>query len=257
MKVFDLTMLLDYDGMADEVFPVATHYYLGPKYHADKGIVIGSETGTCLTLPAAFADFRKTTRLNELPAEKLALRPTAVLDIPKSSGEAIEGADLKRVLGEGSIESGDALLIRTGWGDKQLHTQRGDDYILKSPYLTTEAAELLAAQMSELKSDLLLTDAALVGLPDKHMIPEWCSLLPRPEPWPSPEAKVYLHLYTPEKAKADFAAEIALAKAGIMTVKKLVNCKAISRKRTNMIVAPLQIVRGTASTCRVAALEED
>jgi len=64
-------------------------------------------------------------------------------------------------------------------------------------------------------------------------------------------------LYTPEKAKADFAAEIALAKAGIMTVKKLVNCQALARKRTQLIVAPLQIVRGTASTCRVAALEED
>ena len=257
MKVLDLTMLLDYDGMADEVFPVATHYYLGPKYHAHKGIVVGSETGTCLTLPSAFADCRKTTRLNEVAPEKLALRPTAVLDIPNNPGEAIEENDLMRVLGEASIESGDAILIRTGWGDRQLHTQRGDHYVLKSPYLTVKAAELLAAKMRERKSDLLLTDTALVGLPDKHMIPEWCSLLPRPEPWPSPEARVYLHLYTPEKAKADFAAEIALARAGIMTVKKLVNCKAISGKRPKMIVAPLQIVRGTASTCRVAALEED
>lgn len=257
MKIHDLTMLLDYDGMADEVFPVATHYYLGPKYHADKGIVVGSETGTCLTLPASFADFRKTARLNEIAPEKLALRVTAVLDIPKNGGEAIGENDLKRALGEGALQSGDALMIRTGWGDKQLHMQRGDDYVLKSPYLTVAAAELLAAKMSEIKSDLLLIDTPLVGLPDKHMIPEWCSLLPRPEPWPSPEARVYLHLYTSEKAKADFAAEIALAKAGIMTVKKLVNCQALARKRTQLIVAPLQIVRGTASTCRVAALEED
>jgi kynurenine formamidase len=135
--------------------------------------------------------------------------------------------------------------------------QRGDHYVLKSPFFTVGAAELLAAKMMELNSDLLLTDTALIGLPDKHMIPEWCSLLPRPEPWPSSEARVYLHLYTPEKAKADFAAEIVLAKAGIMTVKKLVNCKVVSRKGIRLIVAPLDIVRGTASTCRVAALEED
>lgn len=256
MKVLDLTMLLDYDRMADEVFPVATHHYLGPKYHADKGIVIGSETGTCLTLPAAFADFRKTLRLHELAAEKLALRATTVVDIPKNAGEAIDESNLHRALGEGAINRGDALLLRTGWGDRHLHTQRGDHYILKSPYLTVKAAELLAAKMSELDSDLLLTDMALIGLPDKHMIPEWCSLLPRPESWPSPEARVYLHLYTPEKANEDFAAEIALARAGIMTVKKLVNCKVIGGKRTRIIVAPLQIVRGTASTCRVAALEE-
>jgi kynurenine formamidase len=250
-------MLLDYEGMADEVFPVATHFYLGPKYHADKGIVIGSETGTCITLPAAFADFRKTARLHELASGKLALRPAAVLSIPKADGTAIEEDDLKRAIGEGIIHSGDAILIRTGWGDTQLHTQRGDHYVLKSPYFTVKAAELLAARMKELKSDLLLTDTALIGLPDKHMIPEWCSLLPRPEPWPSPEARVYLHLYTAEKAKADFAAEIALAQSGIMTVKKLVNCKAIAGRRPKIIVAPLQVVRGVASTCRVAALEED
>ncbi len=257
MRVLDLTMLLDYEGMADEVFPVATHFYLGPKYHADKGIIVGSETGTCITLPAAFADFRKTVRLHELAPEKLALRPMAVLNIPKNGGEAIEEDDLKRAIAEATIHSGDAILIRTGWGDNQLHSQRGDHYILKSPHLGVKTAELLADKMTELKSDLLLTDTALIGLPDKHIIPEWCSLLPRPEPYPSPEARVYLHLYTPEKAKADFAAEIALAKAGIMTVKKLVNCKAIVGRRTRIVVAPLQIVRGVASTCRVAALEED
>lgn len=257
MKIHDLTMLLDYDGMADEVFPVATHYYLGPKYHADKGIVVGSETGTCLTLPAAYEEFRKTTRLHEVSADKLTLRSAAMVNIPKEAAGAIDENDVQRVLGEDTIKRGDALLLRTGWGDRQYHTHRGDHYVLKSPYLTVKAAEVLAAKMKELNSDLLLLDTALVGLPDKHLIPEWCSLLPRPEPWPSPEARVYLHLYTPEKAKADFAAEIALARAGIMTVKKLVGCEKLAGKRAQLIVAPLQIVRGTASTCRVAALEED
>jgi kynurenine formamidase len=179
-----------------------------------------------------------------------------VLDIPKKAGEGISADELKSAIDTSGVRSADAILIRTGWGDSQVHTQRGDHYILKTPYLSVQAAELAAAKMSELKSDLLLMDTALVGLPDKHLIPEWCSLLPRPGPWPSPEAKVYLHLYTPEKAKADFAAEIALARAGIMTVKKLVNCEAIQQKRTRIIVASLQIVRGVASTCRVAAVEE-
>jgi kynurenine formamidase len=256
VKVIDLTMLLDHDGMADEVFPIATHYYLGPKYHADKGITLGSETGTCITLPSTFASCRKTMRLHEVAPEKLTLRPMSVLNVPKGSSEPVEEDDLKRAMEEGTAQSGDAILIRTGWGDNQLHTLRGDRYVLQSPYLTLKAAELLAAKMWELDSDLLLLDTALIGLPNNYLIPEWCSLLPRAEPWPSPEARVYLHLYTPEKAKADFAAEIALAEAGIMTVRKLVNCRAVVDHRPKVIVAPLQIIRGTASTCRVAVLEE-
>ena len=70
MEYKDLTLPLDHNWMPDEVLPVAAHFYLAPKYHPDKGVILGSETGTCLTLPAAFADFRKTTRLHEVAIEK-------------------------------------------------------------------------------------------------------------------------------------------------------------------------------------------
>ena len=62
MEYKDLTLPLDHNWMPDEVLPVAAHFYLAPKYHPDKGIILGSETGTCLTLPAAFADFRHVRR---------------------------------------------------------------------------------------------------------------------------------------------------------------------------------------------------
>ena len=61
--------------------------------------------------------------------------------------------------------------------------------------------------MTEQGSDLVLMDSALTGRPDKHLIPEWGALFPRPGPWPSTEAQMYLNLYTPEKAKQDFAVE--------------------------------------------------
>jgi kynurenine formamidase len=47
-----------------------------------------------------------------------------------------------------------------------------------------------------------------------------------------------------------------LARAGIMTVRKLVHCGQIRKDRIRIIVSPLKVVRGVASTCRVVALEE-
>ena len=72
----------------------------------------------------------------------------------------------------------------------------------------------------------------------------------------SGEARMYLHLYDSEKTKADFAVEMEFARLGIITVRKLVHCARIGKPRVRIIVAPLQIVRGVASTCRVVALED-
>jgi len=68
---------------------------------------------------------------------------------------------------------------------------------------------------------------------------------------------MYLHLYNAEKSKEDFAVEIELARFAIMTVRKLIHCGRIEKERIKVIVAPLKLVRGVASTCRVVAVEED
>ena len=65
-----------------------------------------------------------------------------------------------------------------------------------------------------------------------------------------------LHVYTPEKVKDDFAVELALARAGVMTVRKLVDCKTLRSAHLRVIVSPLHVVRGVSSTCRVIAVEE-
>ena len=256
MEHIDLTLPLDHNWMPDEVLPVAAHFYLAPKYHPDKGIILGSETGSCLTLPSTFADFRKTTRLHEVDIEKLFLRATTILDIMTEDSQEITESKMERALATCRAPRGNALLLRTGWGDRGAHSEPGSRYIMASPHLSLPAAELLAAFMGERKSDLLLTDMALIGWPDKHLLPEWNSLFPRPGPWPSTEAQIYLHLYTPEKAKNDFAVELALARAGIMTVKRLIQCKDLISERLRVIVSPLHIVRGVSSTCRVIAVLE-
>ena len=256
MEYKDLTLVLDNDWMPDEVLPLAAHFYLAPKYHPDKGIILGSETGTCLTLPSAYVDFRETTRLHEVPLEKLFLRETTILDIAKEENEAISETDIKRAINKSRPSKGNALLLRTGWGDRGFQKQGGSRYMLASPYLSVEAAGVLASLMSDQGSDLLLMDSALIGRPGKHLIPEWGALFPRPGPWPSTEAQMYLNFYTPEKAKEDLAVELILAQAGIMTVKRLVDCAALETSGIRIIVSPLQIVRGVSSTCRVIAVTE-
>jgi kynurenine formamidase len=252
MNFIDLTMPLTHQWMPDEVLPTSVKFFLGPKNHQEKGIVVGSETGTCLMLPSAFTDFRKTTRIDELPIDKLVLRPTTVAAIAKSDGEEITQADVEKALDSCRPANGDALLIRTGWGDRSYDKH---NYVLQSPHFSLEAAKYLGARMRENDSDLLLIDTAIVGWPAKHLIPEWCTMTPTP-PVESAEARMYLHLYDADKVKADFAVEMEFARLGITTVRKLIHCGEIKKPKVKIIVAPLQIVRGVASTCRVVAVED-
>lgn len=251
MKLIELTMPLNHRWMPDEILPTSVKFFLGPKNHEEKGMVIGSDSGTCLTLPSVFKAFRKTARLDEVPVDKTVLRSAAVLAVAKSEGEKITKADVQRAFEAARPAKGDAILIATGWGDKPC----GESYVLGSPHLTLEAAQYLAPRMNENQNDLLLTDTALVGWPDKHLMPEWCSFLPPPAA-ESAEARMYLHLYDGEKAKKDFAVELELARAGIMTVRKLLHCGQIKKDKIKIIVSPLKVVRGVASTCRVVALED-
>jgi kynurenine formamidase len=255
MNFIDLTMPLSYQWMPDEVLPTSVKFFLGPKNHQEKGIVVGSDTGTCLTLPAMFAEFRKTTRLDELPVEKLVLRPTTVAVIPKNNEEEITRTDVEKTLETSRPAKGDALLITTGWGDRSYRELEGGAYVLQSPRFSLAAAKYLGERMRDNDNDLLLIDTALLGWPGNHLIPEWCSMIPTP-PVESGEARMYLHLYNTDKAKADLAIEIEIARLGIMTVRKLVHCGGIKNSRIKVIVAPLQIVRGVAATCRVVAVED-
>ena len=251
MKFVELTMPLNHQWMPDEVLPTSVKFFLGPKNHQEKGMVIGSDSGTCLTLPSVFEAFRRTARLDEVALDRLVLRPAAVLRIAKAEHEEISRADVEKAFDAARPAQGDAVLVATGWGDRPY----GESYVLGSPHLSLEAAQYLAKRMNEIQSDLLLVDTALIGWPDKHLIPEWCSFLPTPAA-ESAEARMYLHLYDGAKAQQDFAVEVELAQAGIMTVRKLIRCGQIKKDKIKIIVSPLKVVRGVASTCRVVALED-
>ena len=254
MKLIELTMPLSHQQMPDEVLPTSVKVFLGPKDHQEKGIVLGSDSGTCLALPSVFSDYRKTPRIHELALEKLVLRPTTVARIPKLGGEEITREDLEKTLDSGQPQEGDALLIATGWGDSVNGALEGGLYVLHSPRFSVPAATYLGERMKENGSDLLLIDTPLLGWPVR-LIQEWCSLIPTPTP-ESGESRMYLHLYSSAKAKEDFAVEMEFARCGIMTVRKLMHCERIEKRRIKIIVSPLKIVRGVASTCRVVGVED-
>jgi kynurenine formamidase len=255
MNFVDLTMPLNHRWMPDEGLPTAIKFFLGPKDHQEKGMVIGSDSGTSLALPSLFAEFRKTTRLDQVSVEKLFLRPAVVAHINKGNGEEIGKSDVEKAFKDARPARGDAFLIVTGWGDKPHHQAEGNEYILGSPHFSVEAARVLAQALHDNQNDLLLLDTAVLGLPKSHMIPEWFSMLPSPSA-ESAEARMYLHLYDSEKAKKDFVVEMEFARLDIMTVRKLVQCGQIKSQRIKLMVSPLNIVRGVASTCRVVAMEE-
>jgi kynurenine formamidase len=255
MRFIELTMPLSHQWMPDEVLPTSVKFFIGPKNHPEKGIVLGSDTGTCVTLPSVFTEFRSTARLDELPVEKLVLRPTTVIRIAKDDGEEIDGVDVERALDSARPATGHALLIATGWGDRNYHSMEGGSYLLRTPHFSLEGAQCLTGRMKANQNDLLLIDTALLGLPDNYLIPEWCSMIPTP-PVESAEARMYLHLYNGDKAKADFKIDMEFAGSGIIAVRKLIHCGRITNDRIRIIVAPLKIVRGVASTCRVVAVED-
>ena len=257
MRLVDLTLTLDHDYMPDEALPSAAAFVVAPRHHADKGFLIGTETGTCLTLPAQFAEHRESRRLHEIPVEALVLRQTAVIQLPAGAGEEITAPAIEQAFANAAARPGDAVLLRTGWGDQGLERQGGPAYLLGGPRLSLEGAGALAAHLRALESDLLLTDLPFLARLDAHQIPEWLGLLPRPRPYPSTESTVYLHLYTSEKARADYATARVLADAGVMTVKRLVNCGALTGPRLRVIVGPLHLVRGVGATCRVIAVPEE
>src|SRR5688572_28675004 len=255
MNFVDLTMPLNHRWMPDEGLPTSVKFFLGPKDHQEKGMVVGSDSGTSLALPSVFAEFRKTARLDQVPVEKLFLRPTVTAHINKGDREEISKPDVEKAFNDAGPAKGDAFLIITGWGDKPHPQAEGNEYILGSPHFSFEAARVLAQALHDNQNDLLLVDTAVLGLPKSHIIPEWFSMLPSPSA-ESAEARMYLHLYDSEKAKKDFAVDMEFARIGIMTVRKLIGCGQIKSRRIKMIVSPLNVVRGVGSTCRVVAVEE-
>lgn len=216
-----------------------------------------SETGTRLMLAACYDDGAPT--IDELDYRPLVDRPAVVIDIPKGPLEPIWPEDIDRTLAvDPDVREGDAVIIRTGWGNDERYRTLGDEYASTTPHFAVSGAERLVQVMKSKGLDLMLTDCAYIGGHGKGLqYPEWSSRLPwdRP-PFPSEEARIYLRHYTGDRGAGgsgpDFPASVPLH-AAVSPVASLANCGALTEKRVRVTVLPLFLEGAAGAPCRVVA----
>jgi len=219
-----------------------------------------SETGTRLMLSACYDEH--AADVDELDYRPFINRDTIVIDIPKGEREEILPDDIDATLAQDpDFREGDAVLIRTGWGDNERYRKLGDNYAIKTPHFSVAGAERLVEVMKEKKTDLMLIDVAYIGNAGaKFQYPEWASRKPwdRP-PFPSEEARIYMRHYTTERGAGggapDWAASVPLH-AALSPVAALANCGAIQKKRIKVSLLPLFIEGASGAPCSVVAIED-
>ncbi|OGO54669.1 MAG: hypothetical protein A2V85_06090 [Chloroflexi bacterium RBG_16_72_14] len=218
-------------------------------------ITMHSEAGTRLMIRAM--QDPTAPKVDEIPLEKLVLRETVVVDAPCEGGGRLTGDDMVTAFQGVTLETGDAIILRTGWGDDERWTRLGDDYARKTPFVTREAAEELVRIMKGNRSDLVGSDVATWGRGDKYQLPEWASkpAWERP-PFPSYQAKRYLARYTKEMAYEDFHSPHILNSADVMYLGAMCNLGEIKKRRVKLIVLPMKLKGMRGASCRVIALEE-
>jgi kynurenine formamidase len=166
---------------------------------------------------------------------------------------ALKTADFRR---------GDHVLLRSGWGTLRRAYEMGIDYLKNSPSVHYEAAAVLSEKMQTMDSRMFMTDCALVN-PPRVQGYNWflgdSPMKPLPKPWPSAEARERLMDMGGSYAYAHTSKEPSsygvLIKNAIGCGKCLVNCDQIKERRVKMIILPLRIKNGGASSCRFVAVE--
>jgi len=104
-----------------------------------------SQTGTYLETPAHFLGPEASYLLSDVPLEALYERRCVVLQLPQAnpgSRLAVSAALLTQAPGSDQIQSGDALLISTGWGKYWMDPC----YLDRSPYFTRDAMEWIVSK---------------------------------------------------------------------------------------------------------------
>jgi kynurenine formamidase len=219
-----------------------------------------SETGTRLMLGACYD--ATAPRVHEMDYRSFVNRPTVVVDIAKGANEEILADDIDATLAkDDDFREGDAVLIRTGWGDHERYRMLGDEYSYTTPHFSVAGAERLIEVMAEKRSDVMLTDCAYIGnLGYAHMFPEWSSREPwdRP-PFPSQQARIYMRHYVPARGAGggapDWASSVPLH-AAMSPVAALANCGALRSKRVRVTVLPLFLRGASGAPCSVVATED-
>jgi kynurenine formamidase len=278
MRLIDLTMPIWPGAGYGEILPFTNTPVEFVEYmdYAKNGMrqtrmKLNGETGSPLMMPAQHAPFDRTPLqksprfnwlLHEIPLEEIVLHETTILDTPANERHEITAVEIEAALRAADFRKGDHVLLRSGWGTLRRAYEMGIDYLKNSPSVHYEAAAVLAEKMQAMDSRMFMTDCALVN-PPRVQGYNWflgdSPMKPLPKPWPSAEARERLMDMGGSYAYAHTSKEPSsygvLIKNAIGCGKCLVNCDQIKERRVKMIILPLRIKNGGASSCRFVAVE--
>ncbi|MBI4188010.1 MAG: cyclase family protein [Chloroflexi bacterium] len=235
MKLIDLTLPL-YNGQppgyahmgfrAHSLWPESfkatetmSYEPAGMRFHV---YTVFCEPGTRFILASFRKDFKNEATLDTVDLNKLIMRDTVILDIPKGDDEIIEADELEAAFKKAPYKKGDALLIRSGWGDNQKYFTMGRLWSDNGPHLNAASAERLMDIMQKNGTDMYLYDLCDVAGLDKK-----------------------------KGTRGGFA-----IRSGMMAVGGIVDAGLITKPRVKLIIAPLKAKGGHMSPCSVVAIEE-
>ncbi len=244
MKIIDLTLPL-YNGMsAGYAHPAFKAHPLWPESHKttetfsyEPGMgadalsagmrfhvyTIFCEPGTRFIMSSFRKQFRDEATLDTVDMNKLIFRDAVIIDIPKADDEIVEADEFEAAFKKAPYQKGDALFIRTGWGDNQKYLKMGRLWSDNGPHFNAGSAERLMDIMEANGTDMWLYDLCDIAGLDKKT-----------------------------GKRGGFA-----IRSGMMAVGGVVNCGAITKPRVKLMIMPLKAKGGHMAPCSVAALEED
>jgi kynurenine formamidase len=219
-------------------------------------LAVHSESGTRMMTKATYDP--TFPKIGETDLGRWVDMPTVVIDVPKAASEEITASDIdEKVASNPDYRDGDAVLLRTGWGDDERFRALGDAYATTTPHFSDAGAARLAELMASKGSETLGIDVAYIGnLAPFHMKKEWVDLPPwlRP-PFPSEQARTYMRYYTPDKGLRDWSASRPLHAVGTVLA-ALCNTGRIRSRRIRMTALPLFIGQAPGAPTTVVAIEE-
>ncbi|MBI4188040.1 MAG: cyclase family protein, partial [Chloroflexi bacterium] len=249
MKMISLTMPF-YEGMGygnaypqEQPFQVEWIYTWEVHGHQRGVHTFSSEPGTRMILPSICIEQKNSPKLDEIDLTKFVLKDTVILDVPKKANEEVTAKDIDQALAKVTLRTGDAIMVRTGWGTEERLLKLGDDFEMTSPYYSDDSMVRIIEVMKRNKSDLFCYDVANCG-DYKEMKATWCAQKPRPKSWISPEAKAYVakqSQQSPHTGIFERRGIMRLFVNGIACIGGVVNANRITKPRFKLIALPFRV----------------
>ncbi|MBI4188012.1 MAG: cyclase family protein [Chloroflexi bacterium] len=235
MKIIDLTMpyyngqpgMYGFEGCkaaptwpeAFKVTETMSYEPSGMRFHV---YTVMCEPGTRFILASFMKAYKNEATLDTVPLTDIILRDAVILDIPKGDDEIIQAGELEAAFKKAPVKKGDALIIRTGWGDNQRYFKMGRLFQDNSPHFNAASADKLVELLEKNGSNLWTYDVeSMSGLDKKTGI------------------------------RGGFSMH-----SGMMAVGSVVNCGAITKPRVKLIAAPLKAKGGHMGPCSAVVIED-